>query len=64
MIKRQLIKKTEELTALSGKLAEKMYADAGAQGAAEGASADAEKDAKADDVVDAEFEEVKEDDNK
>ncbi|MAV31044.1 MAG: molecular chaperone DnaK [Cycloclasticus sp.] len=62
--KEAIDKKTEELTALSGKLAEKMYADAGAQGAAEGASADAEKDAKADDVVDAEFEEVKEDDKK
>lgn len=58
--KEAIDKKTEELTALSGKLAEKMYADAGAQGAA----ADAEKDAKADDVVDAEFEEVKEDDKK
>ncbi|MBQ0724677.1 MAG: molecular chaperone DnaK, partial [Cycloclasticus sp.] len=54
--------KTEALTALSGKLAEKMYADAGA---AEGAAADdaqeAESNAKQDDVVDAEFEEVKDD---
>ena len=56
--------KTEALTALSGKLAEKMYADAGAEGAAEGASAEAESDANTDDVVDAEFEEVKEDDKK
>jgi len=56
--------KTEALTTLSGKLAEKMYADAGAEGAAEGASAEAESDANADDVVDAEFEEVKEDDKK
>jgi len=55
--------KTQALTALSGKLAEKMYKDAGAEGAAEGEpAADAEK--AADDVVDAEFEEVKEDDKK
>jgi len=52
--------KTEALTALSGKLAEKMYADAGAESAAP----EAESDAQADDVVDAEFEEVKEDDKK
>ncbi|HIG79562.1 MAG TPA: molecular chaperone DnaK [Cycloclasticus sp.] len=51
--------KTEALTALSGKLAEKMYADAGADGAAENGSAEANSDANADDVVDAEFEEVK-----
>ncbi|MEO1888936.1 MAG: molecular chaperone DnaK [Cycloclasticus sp.] len=58
--------KTEALTALSGKLAEKMYADAGADGAAEEGSAEASSDANADDVVDAEFEEVKdeEDDKK
>ncbi|MEW5056413.1 molecular chaperone DnaK [Cycloclasticus sp. 46_83_sub15_T18] len=57
--------KTEALTALSGKLAEKMYADAGAEGAApEGAAPEAESNAQADDVVDAEFEEVKEDDKK
>ncbi|MEW4982951.1 MAG: molecular chaperone DnaK [Cycloclasticus sp.] len=62
--KEAIEEKTEALTALSGKLAEKMYADAGAEGAAEGASAEAESDAKADDVVDAEFEEVKEDDKK
>jgi molecular chaperone DnaK len=51
--------KTEALTALSGKLAEKMYADADADGAAENGSAEANSDANADDVVDAEFEEVK-----
>ena len=56
--------KTEALTALSGKMAEKMYADAGAQTEADGASAEAESNADADDVVDAEFEEVKEDDKK
>ena len=56
--------KTEALTALSGKLAEKIYADAGAEGAPEGAAPEAESDAQADDVVDAEFEEVKEDDKK
>ena len=56
--------KTTALTTLSGKLAEKMYADAGAEGAAEGASAEADSSAAADDVVDAEFEEVKEDDKK
>jgi len=51
--------KTEALTTLSGKLAEKMYADAGAEGA--DGEATAESEANADDVVDAEFEEVKED---
>lgn len=53
--------KTEALTALSGKLAEKMYADAGAEGAAAEGSAEADSgtNANADDVVDAEFEEVK-----
>ncbi|MGB1741601.1 MAG: Hsp70 family protein, partial [Cycloclasticus sp.] len=62
--KEAIDKKTEELTALSGKLAEKMYADAGAQAAPDGASTEADNDAKAEDVVDAEFEEVKEDDKK
>jgi molecular chaperone DnaK len=57
--------KTEALTALSGKLAEKMYADAGATEGAADANANAEgESAAADDVVDAEFEEVKEDDKK
>ncbi|ORU93390.1 MAG: molecular chaperone DnaK [Cycloclasticus sp. symbiont of Bathymodiolus heckerae] len=54
--------KTEALTALSGKLAEKMYADAGAEGDA--GSAEAQSGEAADDVVDAEFEEVKDDDKK
>ena len=48
--------KTQALTEVSQKLAEKMYADAGAEGEP---AADANK-ASADDVVDAEFEEVKE----
>ena len=43
--------KTEALTALSGKLAEKMYADAGAEGTADAGSAEADASA-ADDVVD------------
>jgi len=57
--------KTEALTALSGKLAEKMYADAGAtaEGATDAGSAEADAGA-ADDVVDAEFEEVKDDEKK
>ena len=55
--------KTEALTALSGKLAEKMYADAGAEGTADAGSAEADASA-ADDVVDAEFEEVKDDEKK
>lgn len=55
--------KTQALTALSGKLAEKMYKDANAEEAVPEASAEA-GDKTADDVVDAEFEEVKEDDKK
>ena len=55
--------KTAALTTLSGKLAEKMYADAGAEGAPQEGAAEAGSESKdsADDVVDAEFEEVKED---
>ena len=60
--------KTTALAELSGKLAEKLYADkGGAEAAAAGAAAGAESaetaGAGSDDVVDAEFEEVK-DDNK
>ena len=62
--KEAIDQKTEALTALSGKMAEKMYADAGAEGAPEGATSEAESGENADDVVDAEFEEVKEDDKK
>ena len=54
--------KTQTLGELSGKLAEKLYADKGAE-SGEGAAAEAggEQAAAADDVVDAEFEEVKDD---
>ena len=66
--------KTAALAELSGKLAEKLYAEqggadaaaaaaAGAAGAGAGAES-ASAEAGADDVVDAEFEEVKEDDKK
>lgn len=52
----------EELTKASHKLAELMYAQTSQEGAPEGAAAaDAKQD---DDVVDADFEEVKEDDKK
>ena len=54
--------KTEALTALSGKLAEKMYADAGAaEGETSADTQESDSNAKQDDVVDAEFEEVKDD---
>ncbi len=59
--------KTTALTELSGKLAERVYAQ---KAQAEGGGADAEgaeaasESAPADDVVDAEFEEVKDDDKK
>jgi len=53
--------KTATLTEASGKLAEKAYAQQaeGAEGAADAGDAKAKKDSKADDVVDADFEEVK-----
>jgi len=53
--------KTTALTDASGKLAEKAYAQQaeGAQGEADAGDAKAKKDSKADDVVDADFEEVK-----
>jgi len=53
--------KTTALAELSGKLAEKLYAEKGGEAAAAGAAETA--DAGGDDAVDAEFEEVK-DDNK
>lgn len=58
--------KTAALTELSGKLAERVYAQQGAAqaGGAEQADASAESSAAGDDVVDAEFEEVKDDDKK
>jgi molecular chaperone DnaK len=51
--------KTKALADASSGLAQKMYADAGAQ--AQAGSAEAETSSKAGDAVDAEFEEVKED---
>lgn len=59
--------KTETLATASHKLAEQAYADAGgaeAAGAAEGGGAEQPSGAAGDDVVDAEFEEVKDDDKK
>jgi len=58
--KAEIEAKTEKLTELSGKLAEKLYAQ---KGGAEGAEPQAEqaKSGSSDDVVDAEFEEVKDD---
>jgi molecular chaperone DnaK len=55
--------KTKALTDASGKMAERMYAEQGAQGAEGAADAGEASAASGDDVVDAEFEEVK-DDNK
>jgi len=59
--------KTQALTEASSGLAQKMYAEqaaAGAEGAEGAAQADEAQESGADDVVDAEFEEVKEDDKK
>jgi molecular chaperone DnaK len=58
--------KTHDLTELSGKLAERVYAQKSAsEGEASGAHASSEHHTAADDgVVDAEFEEVKDDDKK
>ncbi|MBD2859297.1 molecular chaperone DnaK [Spongiibacter sp. KMU-158] len=53
---------TKELTEASGSLAQKMYAEQAAQAEAAGGAEDAS--AAGDDVVDAEFEEVKDDDKK
>ena len=55
---------TKKLTEASGGLAEKMYAEQAAQAQAEGGAEDAQAGGAADDVVDAEFEEVKDDDKK
>jgi molecular chaperone DnaK len=54
---------TKKLTEASGGLAEKMYAEQAAQAQAEGGAEEAQSGG-ADDVVDAEFEEVKDDDKK
>ena len=57
--------KTTALTELSGKLAERVYAQkAEAEGGEEAGPEAAAESAPADDVVDAEFEEVKDDDKK
>jgi molecular chaperone DnaK len=56
--------KTEALTTASHKLAEQAYADAGAEAGAEAAGSDQPEATAGDDVVDAEFEEVKDDDKK
>ncbi|HHO68731.1 MAG TPA: molecular chaperone DnaK [Gammaproteobacteria bacterium] len=67
--KAEIEAKTQALAELSGKLAEKLYAEkggaeaaGGAAGAAGGGAESAEASAGGDDVVDAEFEEVKDDD--
>ncbi|MGZ8233231.1 molecular chaperone DnaK [Methylobacter tundripaludum] len=64
--KAEIEAKTNDLTELSGKLAERVYAQKSAsEGEASGAHASSEHHAAADDgVVDAEFEEVKDDDKK
>ncbi|MFV8833693.1 molecular chaperone DnaK [Aquisalimonas sp.] len=60
--KAEIEAKTQKLGEASGKLAEKMYSQQ-AEGAAE-AGAESQGQGESDDVVDAEFEEVKEDDDK
>lgn len=65
--KEQIEAKTKELTDASSKMAEHLYASAGAEQAQAGAKeqqAGAEQQKKPEDVVDAEFEEVKEEDKK
>jgi molecular chaperone DnaK len=54
---------TKKLTEASGGLAQKMYADQAAQAEAAGGGEE-QPQSGADDVVDAEFEEVKDDDKK
>ncbi|MFA6162009.1 MAG: molecular chaperone DnaK [Methylobacter sp.] len=61
--KAEIEAKTNDLTELSGKLAERVYAQKSAsEGEASGAHASSSEHAADDGVVDAEFEEVKEDD--
>ncbi|MDI1276788.1 molecular chaperone DnaK [Methylobacter sp.] len=63
--KAEIEAKTNDLTELSGKLAERVYAQKSAsEGEASGAHASSEHHAADDGVVDAEFEEVKDDDKK
>ncbi len=67
LIHRQVEAKTNALTELSGKLAERVYAQkAETEGAPSETAADATQESTAadGDVVDAEFEEVKDDDKK
>jgi len=60
--KAEIERKTEHLTELSGKLAERLYAQKSETESSPGAESEPAKEAKAgEDVVDAEFEEVKED---
>ncbi|MBP1148572.1 MULTISPECIES: molecular chaperone DnaK [Methylocaldum] len=60
--KAEIERKTEHLTELSGKLAERLYAQKGETAGSPGAETEQPTEAKAgEDVVDAEFEEVKED---
>ncbi len=56
--------KTQKLTEASASLAQKMYSEQGAEGEADAGQAQQESGAGGDDAVDAEFEEVKDDDNK
>ncbi|MDO9270074.1 MAG: molecular chaperone DnaK [Methylobacter sp.] len=63
--KAEIEAKTNDLTELSGKLAERVYAQKSAsEGESSGAHASSEHHAADDGVVDAEFEEVKDDDKK
>jgi molecular chaperone DnaK len=63
--KAEIETKTNDLTELSGKLAERVYAQKSAsEGEASGAHASSAEHAADDGVVDAEFEEVKDDDKK
>lgn len=60
--KAEIERKTERLTELSGKLAERLYAQKGETAGSTGAETERTAEAKSgEDVVDAEFEEVKED---
>ena len=58
--------KTQKLTEASSELAQKMYAEEGqqAESGAQAGGASQEKSGSADDAVDAEFEEVKDDDKR
>jgi len=55
---------TEALATASGKIAEKLYADAGADAGGETSGGSENAESSQEDVVDADFEEVKDDDNK